>query len=243
MVNKGGTRASKDDNMEFGQQTQLQYNTLNLFDYGEAPTPCPTPISPCKSSAPLQRNVEDDVFGAGNAAVGPVYRGQGRQVGGRAIQFDIVGDDVVVGGGGFHTKKTPNYKIRGWDRSSNMQMLFEDDPARPSHPLHVEMSNKQGVCVLKIRCCICHTLISYHNNLWTYVATHILSHNIGTPQHIAAAAGLAFECEANREPFPIHKLATPLAMKKEPTSDVALIQCNFAAPSYRTDTQPYHWIK
>ena len=32
-----------------------------------------------------------------------------------------------------------------WDRSSDMQMLFEDDLTRQGHPLHVwNMSNKQG---------------------------------------------------------------------------------------------------
>ena len=35
-------------------------------------------------------------------------------------------------------------------------------------------------CVLKIRCRICRSLISYHNNSWTSAATHIRSHNIAT---------------------------------------------------------------
>ena len=60
----------------------------------------------------------------------------------------LVVDVVVV----VVLQKTPNYKSWGWDRSSDMQMLFEDYLARPSHPLHVEMSNKQGACVLKIKC-------------------------------------------------------------------------------------------
>ena len=124
-----------------------------------------------------------------------------------------------------------------------MRMLFEDDPIRPSHTLRMETSNKQGTCVLKIECHICGTLISHHNSSWTCVATHILFHNIGTPQDIAAVATLASECEANGEPFPIHKLPTPLAVKKQPSSDVPLLRCTFAAPSYRTNTQPYHWIK
>ena len=74
--------------------------------------------------------------------------------------------------------------------------------------------------MLKTKCCICGTLISNHNNSWSCTATHILSHNIGTPQDIAAAAALASECEANGEPFPLHKLPTPLAAKKELASDV-----------------------
>ena len=148
------------------------------------------------------------------------------------VQFAVAGDDtiVVVGGGGgggrggrCHTAKISNYKRWGWDRSSNVQMLFEDDPTRRSHPLHVETSNKQGACVLKIKCCICNTLISYYNSSWTCAATHILSHNIGTPQDIVAATALASECEANGEPFPIHKLPTPPAVKKEPTSNVGLL--------------------
>ena len=122
-------------------------------------------------------------------------------------------------------------------------MLFKNKPARLGHPLHMEMLNEQGACVLKIRCCICCTLISYHNNSWICLATHILSHDIATLQNIVAATAFAFECEANGEPFPIHKLPTPLIVKKEPANDGALMQRTFAAPSYGTDTLPYHQIK
>ena len=139
------------------------------------------------------------------------------------MQCAVVGDDVVVvvvggggRGGGRRTEKSTYIKRWGWDKSSDMRMLFEDDPARPSHPLRMETSNKQGACVLKIRCRIWGTLISYHNSSWICAATHILSHNIGIPQDIAVAAALASECEANREPFPLHKLPTPPALKKEP---------------------------
>ena len=121
-------------------------------------------------------------------------------------------------------------------------MLFKDDPARPGHPLYVETSNKQGACMMKSRCRICGTLISYHNSSWTYTAIHILSHNIGIPQDIAATAALAFECEANGEPFPIHKLPTPSAVKKEPPGDVGIMRHTFAAPSYKPDMQLYHRI-
>ena len=122
-------------------------------------------------------------------------------------------------------------------------MLFEGDPARPGHPLCVETENKLGDCVLKIRCRICRSLISYHNSSWTCAATHIRSHNIATAQDIAATAALASESEANGEAFPIHKLPTPPPVKKEAAGDAALMRRTFAAPSYGTDTQPYHRIK
>ena len=124
-----------------------------------------------------------------------------------------------------------------------MRTLFEGDPARPGHPLRVETENKLGDCVLKIRCRICRSLISYHNSSWTYTATHIRSHNIATAQDIATTAALASESEANGEAFPIHKLPTPPPVKKEAAGDAALMRRTFAAPSYRTDTQPYHRIK
>ena len=155
---------------------------------------------------------------------------------------------VVVGsiggrGGGRRTQKTTNTKRWGWDRSSEVRTLFEGDPARPSHPLHVETKNKLGDYMLKIRCRICRSLISYHNSSWTSAATHIWSHNIGTAQDIAAAAALAAESEANGEAFPIHKLPTPPPVKKETARDVALMRHTFAALSYGTDMQPFHRIK
>ena len=117
--------------------------------------------------------------------------------GGQAIQFVVVCDSAIGGGGGgggraddHRTMKTTNYKRWGWDQSSNVQMLFEGDPTRPSHPLHVETSNKQGECMLRIRYRICRTLISYYNSSWTYATTHIRSHNIITTQDIAAADAL-----------------------------------------------------
>ena len=67
-------------------------------------------------------------------------------MGGPAIQFAIVGDAIIVGGGGGggcasvrRTVKHANYKRWGWDRSSDVRMLFEGDPTRPSHPLRVEI--------------------------------------------------------------------------------------------------------
>ena len=155
---------------------------------------------------------------------------------------------IVVGsgggrGGGRHTHKTTNIKRWGWERSSDVRLLFQGDPARPSHPLHVETENKLGSYVLKIRCRICCSLISYHNSSWTSAATHIRSHNVTTAQDIAAAAALAAESEANGEPFPIHKLPAPSPVKKETAGDAALMRCTFVGPSYGTDTQPFHWIK
>ena len=170
------------------------------------------------------------------------------------MQFAIVGDDAVVlgggggrgggrRGGGRRTQKTTNIKRWGWDRSSDVRMLFEGDLARLGHPLSMEMLNKQGVYVLKIKCRICGTMISYHNNSWTCAATHILSHNIGTPQDIVAIAALASEREANGEHFPLYKLPTPPPTKKEPAGDVGLMRRTFAALSYGTNTQPFHRIK
>ena len=97
--------------------------------------------------------------------------------------------------------------------------------------------------MLKIRCCICRSLISYHNNSWTCAATHIQSYSIVTAQDIAAAIALASESEASGETFPIHKLPTPPPVKKEAVGDAALMRCTFAAPSSGTDMQPYHRIK
>ena len=73
-------RGSKDD-LEFGQETQVQYDALELFDYGNvrplSPSLSPSPRSPSPTPLSLQRMVEDDVCGGGNAPVGVVYRGQG----------------------------------------------------------------------------------------------------------------------------------------------------------------------
>ena len=131
----------------------------------------------------------------------------------------------------------------GGDRSSDVRTLYKGDPATPGHPLRVEIENKLGDYVLKIRCRICRSLISYHNSSWTCVATHIWSHSIVTAQDIAATAALAFESEANGEAFPIHKLPTPPLVKKEVAGDAALMRRTFVAPSYETDTQPHHQIK
>ena len=102
--------------------------------------------------------------------------------------------------------KATNYKRWGWDRSSNVRLLFEGDLARPGHPPHMETLNKQGECVPKLRCHICRTLISYHNSSWTCVATHIQSHSITTAQDIVALDALASASEVNVKPCPIHKL-------------------------------------
>ena len=203
----------------------------------------PSPTSACQASASLQHNVEDDVSDGGNAAGGPVSRVQGRQLGGRAMQSAVVVGGDGGRGGGRRTQKTTYIKRWGWDRSSEVRTLFEGDPARPGHPLRVETENKLGDCVLKIRCCICHSLISYHNSSWTCAATHIPSYNIATAQDIAAAAALAAVSEANGEAFPIHKLPTPPPVKKEVAGDAALMRRTFAAPSYGTNTQPFHRIK
>ena len=77
----GQGRWSKDDDpgfgpeTEFGQETQIQYDALELFDYGNVHPLSPSPRSPSPAPLSLQRIVEDDVLGGGNAPVGAVYRG------------------------------------------------------------------------------------------------------------------------------------------------------------------------
>ena len=97
--------------------------------------------------------------------------------------------------------------------------------------------------MLKIRCRIYRTLISYHNSSWTYMSTHIRPHNITTAQDIVAADALSCNSEANGEPFPIHKLPTPPAVKKGPASSATLMRRTFPAPSNGPDMQPYNRIK
>ena len=53
----------------------MQYDALELFDYGNVRPLSPSPRSPSLGSLSLQRIVEDDVYGGGNAPVGVVYRG------------------------------------------------------------------------------------------------------------------------------------------------------------------------
>ena len=243
MGNKGGARAAKSMTQSLDNKRSCSTMLWTCLTVGTRPPLSPSPTSTRQASASLQHNVEDDVSDGGNAAGGPVFRVQGRQLGGRAMQYA-----VVVGGGGGrgdgrHTQKTTNIKRWGWDRSSEVQTLFEGEPARPGHPLHVEIENKLGDCVLKIRCRICRSLISYHSSSWTSAATHIWSHNITTAQDIAAAVALAAKSKANGEAFPIHKLPAPPLVKKEAARDAALMRRTFAAPSYWTDTQPFHWIK
>ena len=67
--------------------------------------------------------------------MGAVDRGQGQQLGGRAIQSVVGGDAIVVVGGGgggrhgcggragvHHIVKHANYKRWGWDQSSDVRM-------------------------------------------------------------------------------------------------------------------------
>ena len=82
---KGWGTGSKVDDIEFGQQTQLQYDALDLFNYGDAPPLSPSPTSVRQASASLQHNVEDDVSDGGNVVGGPVSKVHGRQLGGRAM--------------------------------------------------------------------------------------------------------------------------------------------------------------
>ena len=59
---------SKVDDIEFKQQMQLQYDALDLFDYGDAPPLSPSPTSARQAFASLQHNVEDDISDGGNVA-------------------------------------------------------------------------------------------------------------------------------------------------------------------------------
>ena len=78
---------SKVDDTEFGQQMQLQYDALDLFDYGDAPHLSPSPTNARQASVSLQHNVEDDVSDGRNASAGGlVSRVQGRQLGGRGMR-------------------------------------------------------------------------------------------------------------------------------------------------------------
>ena len=69
----------------------MQYNALELFDYGNvrplSPSLSPSPRSPSPVPLFVQRIFEDDVSGGGNALVGVVYRGQGRRLGGLSDPF------------------------------------------------------------------------------------------------------------------------------------------------------------
>ena len=161
MGNMGGARAAR--TMTWSLDKRRNYSTMHstcLTMGTRPPPPLSLSSSPLEAPTPLQRNVEDDVFDGGNTPVGAVYRGQGRQLGGRAIQSAIVCDAAIGGGGhrgggggrasGHRTVEATNYKRWGWDRSSDVRTLFEGEPATPSRPLCVETSNKQGECVLKI---------------------------------------------------------------------------------------------
>ena len=64
---QGRGMSSKVDDTEFGQQTQLQYDALDLFDYGDAPPLSPSPTTALQASASLQHSIEDDVSDGGNA--------------------------------------------------------------------------------------------------------------------------------------------------------------------------------
>ena len=141
---QGRCTGSKVDDTEFGQQMQLQYDALDLFDYGDALPLSSSPTTALQASASLQHSIEDDVFDGGNATGGPVSRVQGRQLGGRVMQPAVVVGSVGGRGGGRRTQKITNVKRWGWDRSSEVWTLFEGDPARPGHPLHVETENKLG---------------------------------------------------------------------------------------------------
>ena len=81
-------RGSKDNDPQFGQEMQVQYDALELFNYGNvrplSPSLSPSPRSPSPAPLSLQRIVEDDVSSGSNAPVGAVYRGLGATIGGKS---------------------------------------------------------------------------------------------------------------------------------------------------------------
>ena len=71
---QGRGTGSKVDDTEFGQQTQLQYDALDMFDYGDATPLSTSPTSARQASASLQHSIEDDVSNGGNGTRGPVSK-------------------------------------------------------------------------------------------------------------------------------------------------------------------------
>lgn len=138
--------------------------------------------------------------------------------------------------GRIHVKKEE------WGRSSEVRLLFEEDPQRRGHPSRIETTNKAGKVVYKIRCRICRNLYAFHNSSWTTASNHILSHNLFTLNDIVAADNLATEAEKNGEPFPLHKL--PSAPSTKPCGgDVRTLQRFVSSPSYGHDTAAYHRLR
>ena len=121
MGNKGGARVVRTMIRILDNKLSCTTMLWTCLTMGTRSPPSPSPISLRQAFAPLQRNTEDDVSGGGNAAVGPVYTGRGRQGGGREMQFAVVGDDavVVVGGGRRHTAQNPNYNRLSWHQHSS----------------------------------------------------------------------------------------------------------------------------
>ena len=134
-------------------------------------------------------------------------------------------------------------KKEQWTRCSEVRSLFQEDPQRPGHPLKIETKNKAGKVIHKIRCRICKNLFSYHNSSWTTASNHVLSHNIYTIEDIASAALLASQAEQSGEPFPIHMLPTPTAIKKDAPGDVQLMKHFVKSPSYGVDSAAYHRVR
>ena len=220
---------------------QLQDLDLDLFDFEAGP------LSPIGASVPeLHTEGVGNVAEVVNVAGTPSYSQPGSIA--AALSQGPTQRQQRQGQGQQRQQKRvrtsgPPVKREGWVRASDVRVLFEEDPNRPGYPLRVETINKSGVCVMKIRCRICRHLFSYHNSSWTCASNHILSHNIQTVDDVVAAAALATDCEANSEPFPMHKLPTAPAVKTEPVGDAALMRRTFAAPSYGSDTAAYHRLQ
>ena len=132
----------------------MQYDALELFDYGNvrplSPSLSPSPRSPSPGPAFLC-----SVLLMMMSLVAAMHlwelcievRGDSWGEERFSLLLMVIAIVVVVGGGRrggarrvgvCRAVKHANYKRWGWDRSSDVWMLFEGDPARPGHPLHVE---------------------------------------------------------------------------------------------------------
>ena len=78
---------------------------------------------------------------------------------------------------------------------------------------------------------------------WTTTSNHALSHNIYTIEDITFAALLASQAEQSGEPFHVHMLPTPTAIKKGSLSDVHLMEHFVKSPSYSVDSAAHHRLE
>ena len=242
-------QGQQDNDTEFGQERQLQYDALDLFDYRDTPPPLPVLAAHLKLLHLCSKMLSMMSLMVALRPVGAMYRGQGATWGGPSdpnlllfvmllLVVVVVVDMLVV----IILSKLPIIKKGGRDRAPDVRMLFEGDPARPSHPLRMQRSDKQGECVLKIRCRIYCTLISYHDSLCTCTATHIRHPNITTVQDILQ---LLTPLLLSLRPMTSPSLSTSCQLHLQWRSNLPamLMRRTFAALSYGPNMQPYNRIK